>query len=78
MVSVPSKVWMAPRPAMGLTTRWSSSGQPHPLAAGPFCAGQPAAIGVPHGSGIARCAGRHQSQSPQLKIFLGGERPVAR
>ena len=85
MVSVPSKVWMAPRPATCLTTRWSSrmplppsmasarrhrftgirdtrnrratsrslapgldqlsSGQPHPLAAGPFCAGQPAAIG---------------------------------
>ena len=52
--------------------------QPHLLAAGPFRGGQPAAIGVPHGSGIARCAGRHQSQSPQLKIFLGGERPVAR
>ena len=45
MVSVPSKLWMAPRPATCLTTRWSSSGQPHPLAAGPFCAGQPAAIG---------------------------------
>ncbi len=48
MVSVPSKVWMASRPAMGLTARWSSRmplRQPHPLAAGPFCAGQPAAIG---------------------------------
>jgi hypothetical protein len=33
-----------------------------PLAASPFCGGQPAATGVPHGSGIARCAGRHQSE----------------
>jgi hypothetical protein len=39
-----------------------SSGRPHPLAAGPFWGGQPAAIGILHGSGIARCAGRHQSQ----------------
>ena len=100
MVSMPSKAWMASRPAMYLTTRWSSriplppsmasarrhrfadirdtrnpghlpvagarldqisSGQPHPLAAGPFCAGQPAAIGIPHGSGIARYTGRHHS-----------------
>jgi hypothetical protein len=102
MVSMPSKVWKASRPAMCLTTRWSSkmplppsmaSARRHrfadirdtrnrratsrslapastssaaasrtPLAAGPFCGGQPAAIGVAHGSGIARCAGRHQSQ----------------
>jgi len=44
----------------------------HPLAAGPYCGGQPAAIGIRHGSGIARRVGRHQSQPPQLKIFLGG------
>ena len=101
MVSVPSKVWMAPRPATCLTTWWSSrmplppstasarhrftdirdarnrransrslapasirsaAGQPHPLAAGPLRGGQPAAIGILHGSGTARCAGRHQSQ----------------
>jgi hypothetical protein len=47
----------------------AGAGQPHLLAAGPFRGGQPADIGVPHGSGIARCAGRHQSHSPQLKIF---------
>jgi hypothetical protein len=102
MVSVPSKVSMATRPATCLTTWWSSRmplppsmasarrhrftdirdtrnrratspvagagldqlrrSQPHPLAAGPFRGGQPAAIGILHGSGIARCAGHHQSQ----------------
>jgi hypothetical protein len=35
--------------------------QPYPLATGPFCGGQPAAIGVPHGSGIAQMPRRHQS-----------------
>jgi len=30
--------------------------QSHPLAAGPFRGGQPAAIGVPHASGIAHDA----------------------
>jgi hypothetical protein len=35
--------------------------QPHPLAAGPFCGGQPAAAGIPHGPGIAHDARRHQS-----------------
>jgi len=44
--------------------------QPHLLAADPFCGGQPAAIGVPHGSGIAQVRRRHQSQYPPLKISV--------
>ena len=46
------------------TSIGSAAASPHPLAAGPFCAGQPSAIGVPHGSGIARCASRTRASNP--------------
>ena len=35
--------------------------QPHFLPAGPLLRGQPAAIGVPHDTGIPRTAGQHQT-----------------
>jgi hypothetical protein len=37
------------------------SGQPHPLPAGPFGGGQPAAIGISHDPGVAHHAPVNQS-----------------
>ena len=66
----PHPALMGPAPGGRLGVQHLRRRQPYPLAAGLFCGGQDAAIGVPHASGIAHDESRHQSlQPPPLKIF---------